>query len=157
MKDISMKDIPVRVAFFAWQLPQLLLGVLVLLWHKLFMRVRYLKAGRVSCGGSVAVFSAYCSKKKNSISAFSLGRRIFIYYNDSYPDKKRIQEKFDETIRHEFGHTLQSRKLGWLYLVVIGLVSLIVTGLGGSWSDKCYTEKWANRLTENLYIEVINI
>lgn len=54
-----------------------------------------------------------------------------------------------KTVRHEaVGHVAQSRMLGWLYLVVIGLPSLI-------WAAVCqerkkyynfYTEKWADRL-----------
>lgn len=55
------------------------------------------------------------------------------------------------TVRHEFGHVRQSRMLGWLYLPVIGLPSLLWAVLGGMicpfrdyyWF---YTEAWADRL-----------
>lgn len=55
------------------------------------------------------------------------------------------------TVRHEFGHVRQSRMLGWLYLPVIGLPSLLWAALGGMicpfrdyyWF---YTEAWADRL-----------
>lgn len=55
------------------------------------------------------------------------------------------------TVRHEFGHVRQSRMLGWLYLPVIGIPSLLWAALG---SMVCpfreyhwfYTEAWADRL-----------
>lgn len=56
-------------------------------------------------------------------------------------------------IRHEYGHTKQSHKLGWLYLLVIGLPSLFWAWLGDKYREKndvsyyaFYTEKWANKL-----------
>ena len=58
-----------------------------------------------------------------------------------------------ETVRHEYGHCLQSRRLGWLYLLVIGLPSIVWAGLYGTLVKRTrngyyrwYTEKWADRL-----------
>ena len=58
-------------------------------------------------------------------------------------------------IMHEYGHTLQSKMLGPLYLIVIGLPSLIWAWLYGPvipWSKNgyyvFYTEKWAEKLGE---------
>lgn len=55
-------------------------------------------------------------------------------------------------VRHEYGHVRQSRMLGWLYLVVIGIPSL----WHACWHDKLWaknkeyshfwTEKWAENL-----------
>lgn len=59
------------------------------------------------------------------------------------------------TVRHEFGHVLQSRYLGPLYLPVVGLCSLLHAWLNGviGCCDRhpegyyhFYTEKWADRL-----------
>lgn len=58
-----------------------------------------------------------------------------------------------DTIKHEFGHCRQSKYLGWLYLVVIGLPSIVWAGLYGTVVKvtkngyyKFYTEKWADGL-----------
>ena len=56
------------------------------------------------------------------------------------------------TIRHEYGHCRQSKRLGWLYLFVIGIPSIIYA----AWWVKFdkgrhdyydfYTERWADKL-----------
>ena len=58
-----------------------------------------------------------------------------------------------EVLKHEKGHTLQSYILGWLWLVVIGLPSLIWCACFNGYRQKhnisyydFYTEKWANKL-----------
>lgn len=61
----------------------------------------------------------------------------------------------EKTIKHEKGHTIQSLYLGPLYLLVIGLPSLIWCGVYSytNWIDKSkcsyysfYTEAWADKL-----------
>ena len=60
----------------------------------------------------------------------------------------------DETVlRHEYGHVLQSRRLGWLYLIVIGIPSLIWAGCFKRYRKQhnvsyyaFYTERWADKL-----------
>lgn len=60
----------------------------------------------------------------------------------------------NETVaQHEFGHHKQSLLLGWLYLLVIALPSLIWAGCFKWYRRKYnvsyysfYTEKWANNL-----------
>ncbi len=75
--------------------------------------------------------------------AISLSR--FIFADDVYFKS--------EMIKHEYGHTLQSKKLLILYLPVIGLPSLIWNRLfkGYRLRNKksyysFYTESWANSL-----------
>lgn len=59
-----------------------------------------------------------------------------------------------DTVRHEaIGHAKQSLYLGWLYLIVIGLPSIIWAGLYGSVIKptkngyyRFYTESWADKL-----------
>ena len=66
-----------------------------------------------------------------------------------------VGTKQNLTVRHEFGHVLQSRYLGPLYLLVIGLPSLLHAWLNGviGCCDRhpegyyhFWTEKWADRL-----------
>lgn len=84
---------------------------------------------------------------------------ITYYYYDPFPGGISlgnyiiVGSQWAETIKHEFGHTLQSLYLGPLYLLVIGLPSIIWAGLYGTLIKdtengyyKFYTEKWANKL-----------
>lgn len=74
--------------------------------------------------------------------AISLGAFIICFY---MPDER--------TFKHEFGHCIQSLILGPLYLLIIGLPSLIWCGCFEKYRQKYnvsyyafYTEKWANKL-----------
>jgi ABC-type dipeptide/oligopeptide/nickel transport system permease component len=55
-------------------------------------------------------------------------------------------------IKHEYGHTIQSTYLGWLYLVIVGLPSIIRAKIWNTYKleDKKYyegfPENWADRL-----------
>lgn len=58
-----------------------------------------------------------------------------------------------ETLKHEKGHIKQSYILGWLYLIVIGLPSIIWCKCFANYRAKrnipyewFYTEKWADKL-----------
>ena len=74
----------------------------------------------------------------------SLGEYIFLC-PDSWHDIT--------VLRHENGHKIQSRLLGWLYLPVIALPSIVWAGCFGWYRKKYnvsyyafYTEKWADKL-----------
>lgn len=79
---------------------------------------------------------------KKSNGGVALGRYIFIY--KGYNDLLRV-------VRHEQGHVVQSRILGPLYLLVIGLPSIIWAATH-KWLAPSkdyywfYTEAWANKL-----------
>ena len=56
-------------------------------------------------------------------------------------------------LKHEQGHQKQSKILGWLYLPVVGIPSIIWAGCFGWYRKKhnvsyydFYTEKWADKL-----------
>ena len=78
----------------------------------------------------------------------SLSNNIFVpfeWYNETEYQKNYV--------KHEYGHTVQSKILGPLYLFVIGLPSLLWAWLGDNYRKKnkvsyyaFYTEKWANKL-----------
>lgn len=63
-----------------------------------------------------------------------------------------ISQWFSEReVKHEYGHCRQSKMLGWFYLIVIGLPSIIWAWLYRGEKEgyyKFYTEKWADRLGE---------
>lgn len=79
----------------------------------------------------------------------SLGRYIFVPFKRIKPTEFLAAQM----IKHEYGHTIQSKYLGWLYLLVIGLPSLIWAWCFDSYRTRTgksyyafYTEKWADKL-----------
>jgi hypothetical protein len=78
----------------------------------------------------------------------SLGSFIFIGTNVTMEDAPK-----SFLVNHEYGHSLQSAILGPLYLLVIGLPSIIWANFFGDWRKRnnknyywFYPERWANRL-----------
>lgn len=86
----------------------------------------------------------YLQRAKGGVT---LGKYIFI--NQDYIDEEIV-------IKHECGHVKQSKILGPLYLLVIGIPSILHAWLnnyiGCCWKNgeynyyHFYTEKWANKL-----------
>lgn len=118
----------INIILYIWQLPQNLLGLLLVAILK--PEDSYELEGVRLC---------YASRMRGGIS---LGRYILI--------RSRMKDFTGNTERHELGHAKQSKILGWLYLPVIGLPSLIWAaafrpGNGRSYYD-FYTERWADRL-----------
>lgn len=75
-------------------------------------------------------------------SGLSLGNFIFVSKISS-----------ETTLYHEYGHTIQSSYLGPLYLLIIGLPSIVWCAFFGfvyrktrNGYYKFYTEKWADKL-----------
>lgn len=102
MKDVlnTIKE----VVLWIWQLPQNLLGLGLLGWYKLFNKdvVKYHEEnGRKFYHTS------------GMPSGISLGNYIIMHNADMGDGKK-----------HEYGHSIQSRILGPLYLLLIGLPSI---------------------------------
>lgn len=116
-----------RMLRFIHELPQNLLGLLL----------RQIYKGNDSEYNDVIV-----RRSLKMQGGISLGRYIIV-----------SQFAREETVRHEYGHCLQSRRLGWLYLLVIGLPSIVWAGLYGRLVKRTkngyyrwYTERWADRL-----------
>ena len=114
---------------WTWELPQTLLG-----W--LFVHVFY-KMESLDDHKDVKV--GYLARKRFGIS---LGRYIIIY--------RRVSNK---TLPHEYGHTRQSKMLGPLYLLVVGIPSVVLNVLSriirGNFASNYYNrfpENWADKL-----------
>lgn len=105
---------------YIWQLPQHFLGLVLL---------AYFRAKKHSFDGIGYWYS------DGMTGGISLGKYII------------VNTHYEPTIRHEYGHSRQSEILGWLYLIVIGIPSLLWAMFHGkkdySWF---YTESWADRL-----------
>lgn len=134
MMKLIMKYIR-NLILFIWQLPQHLLailyrGYLVMMCKDLGVDSRYKQAIVIPCVMRGAV---------------TLGCYVFVGLNSEYR----------KTVKHELGHTIQSKILGPLYLIVIGIPSITYCGLRRIFPSlrkknyyDFYTEKWANNLSE---------
>lgn len=115
---------------YFWQLPQLIAA---------FIYYQYLKSkdeilDTCTCQGAIVFI------KRKSCGSVTLGSHIFL-----------SPRATDTTVRHEWGHTRQSSILGPLYLIVIGIPSIIWAATHRAIApnkpyDWFYTEAWANKL-----------
>lgn len=115
---------------FFWQLPQTIVAIIY------FLYLRYKDEILDTCTFQGAVVFI----KKESYGSVTLGNHIFL-----------SPRATDTTVRHEWGHTRQSLILGPLYLIVIGIPSIIWavthrTIAPNKPYDWFYTEAWANKL-----------
>ena len=134
MMKLIMKYIR-NLILFIWQLPQhivalIYFGYLVMMCKDLGIDSRYKQATVIPCIMRGAV---------------TLGNYVFVGLNSEYR----------KTVKHELGHTIQSKILGPLYLIVIGIPSITYCGLRRVFPSlrkknyyNFYTEKWANNLSE---------
>lgn len=115
---------------FIWQFPQNLIALIYreyLNGKGVMLAIEYYK-------GIIIYYT------KDTVGNVSLGDSIFI----SATASSRI-------VKHEWGHTRQSLILGPLYLIVIGIPSVIWTSIhkkiapNTSYFD-FFTEKWADKL-----------
>ncbi len=112
-----------NILLYIWCLPQNLLGLLFLL---------FIGGEERHTLNGISFYYA-----KDFRGGISLGRYII------------LGDKRERSVRHEFGHCIQSRMLGPLYLIVVGLPSLI-----HAWLCKCddhsyydyWCERWADKL-----------
>ena len=124
-----------NLILFIWQLPQHLLailyiGYLIMMSKDLGIDSRYKQAIVIACIMRGAV---------------TLGNYVFVGLNSEYR----------KTVKHELGHTIQSKILGPLYLIVIGIPSITYCGLRRIFPSlrkknyyNFYTERTANYLSE---------
>ena len=134
MMKLIMKYIR-NLILFIWQLPQhivaiIYFGYLVMMCKDLGVDSRYKQAIVIPCVMRGAI---------------TLGNYVFVGLNSEYR----------KTVKHELGHTIQSKILGPLYLIVIGIPSITYCGLRRMFPSlrkknyyNFYTEKWANNLSE---------
>lgn len=114
-----------NILLYIWQLPQTLLGYILLLFWKQTGVLEYK-------GKTVRVCKTFPS-------GISLGYVIIL---NKYPYSKDTWND----VKHEYGHSVQSERCGWLYLFVIGLPSLI----GNIW-DRLFHSKWDKQKANEWY------
>lgn len=125
-----------NILYWIWQLPQNLLGVL---WRNIKKDsiITPISNNDIKSVGA----KAYLIKAGGTVT---LGKYIFI--SQTYRDQGM-------TIKHECGHVKQSKMLGPLYLIVIGVPSILHRWLNDyigcneeSGYSHFYTEKYADKL-----------
>ena len=106
-----------NILLYIWQLPQNLVGLICqLIWPT--------EKSLVYKGKTVRVNSKFPS-------GISLGETIIVR---KYPTNNSLWN----VVKHEWGHTVQSKQWGWLYLIVIGLPSVC----GNLW-DRAFHKDWS--------------
>ena len=134
MMKLIMKYIR-NLILFIWQLPQhivalIYFGYLVMMCKDLGVDSRYKQAIVIPCIMRGAV---------------TLGNYVFV----------GLTSEYRKTVKHELGHTIQSKILGPLYLIVIGIPSITYCGLRRIFPSlrkknyyNFFSEKSANYLSE---------
>lgn len=122
-----------EILLWVWQFPQNITG-----W---FLWVFIFKSHATTRHKGARIMFTY-----QMSGGVTLGKWVFLdarYYGNSYGSS---------VMKHEYGHTVQSKMLGWLYLIVIGLPSIVHAAFHkkGDYYH-FYTEKWANRLADKYY------
>ena len=137
----------VRIFLYIWQLPQNIIGFL--LTRKVEMKSSRNLYFHITGKNQDVI---YYFKKNFFNSGVSLGNYIILDYY--YMGK----EVANNAIRHEYGHQVQSKILGWLYLPLIGFPSIARNiwdriahkkwekNRRYKWYYSGYHEKWADRL-----------
>lgn len=120
-----------KFILWLWQLPQNICGVV---YRKI------IKDDIIAQVNTDSGYNIYLTETNRG--GVTLGEYIFVY--QKYTNISGV-------IQHETGHVKQSRILGPLYLLVIGLPSIIHAALHrvACRNDNYYhfyTEKWANKL-----------
>ena len=114
-----------KTSLWVWCFPQMLIGLLVKAFTKAKRQGDHYRYGL-------------------NIGSVSLGEYIFLCPS---------QWSNEEILKHEKGHTAQSRILGWLYLPVVGIPSVVWKACFKKYRKKhnvsyyaFYTESWADKL-----------
>ena len=122
-----------KFILFIWQLPQMIIAFIYQMY--LIYSNNYLGAYEENDN-----IIHQCVMR----GAVTLGNNIFINVGTF---------NMEQVLEHEYGHTIQSKILGPLYLIIIGIPSITWAGLRRLIPSlreysyySFYTEKWANKL-----------
>ena len=90
-----MKEVFLFIWSIIWELPQNIIGLIVLL-VTIFKKNQY----------------SFENNRLFIKTSFGISLGIFVFWSGT-----------ENTKKHEYGHTFQSRSWGWLYLISVGLIS----------------------------------
>ena len=127
----------VKLILFLWQLPQLILGIIVgLFWYNAGVLI-------IVKGQRKILPVVMCLITNKCVSGVSFGPIIFL---NSY-----IYHTDPSGLAHEYGHSIQSVYLGWLYLIIVGLPSIIMATLCSILEPYSRTSSHISRFIGNYY------
>ena len=130
------------VALSVWQLPQVFVAAIVILFALVCARDKEFipyKNGRLS------VWELRLNLKRNAPFCFSLGPIIVTPF--------RV---IDSNLKHESGHSVQSMYLWPFYLLAVGIPSAILVCIkrifkkDSDWYHSKYPECWADKLADRI-------
>lgn len=124
----------VNFILWIWQLPQNLVGLFLAATSREKMDF-FIKKEPTKVYFSRLVFG----------SGVSLGNYIILDYHNYY--SRRYTSYVKTTVRHEYGHTVQSKILGPLYLIFVGIISALFNNI---W-DRLFHKKWDYEKREKWY------
>lgn len=139
----SMTELCAR---WLWQWPQCHIGWLCALWVICMHREPAVRLSRHAGVIFLLVQNA------GSHFAISLGFVVIVQCR-RMPNHTESFERYFHThpvCMHEFGHVLDSRQWGWLYLPVIGLPSLLSAIWEGQRQDYAHNTFWTERRANRL-------
>ena len=137
LPDITFSDLVKNLCAI---LPQFLLGLLLKWWYS-----RGAEVAEGEYGGVKVLYSSRMS------AGISLGLLVILPYK--YARLRKVNIFVERTHAHEYGHCVQSRKLGWIYLPVIGLPSLAWNWAHSTFDSLQtvdYYSFWAERWADSL-------
>lgn len=140
------------LARFGWEMPQLWLGYMVSQWRVLTGRID----GVQYLGGVTFVVD---QERHDGMSmGLSLGCFVNIWISDAVEAdfEKQVRYRSGQLFMHEFGHTVDSLRWGWLYLLVVGIPSYLsqvaeLVTHGRHQHQHLYAERWANKNAEHYF------
>ena len=126
-----MKDFLINLILWTWCLPQSLSGFFYYIYFRNGIKEKY-KHNNI----------LICSVDTENFRGISLGKFIFLGNKHSKED----------TLKHEYGHTLQNYIFGPIYFIVIGIPSVLQFLISKYIKDVRkqnfyhFPENWANKL-----------
>jgi len=126
-----------RFLLIVWQLPQYLVGWLIL---SVVLMMRMMTDYQVFYSIDDLDLDVFYLRIKNKRVrwGFTLADMVFL----AVPLGSGYTDDIMRILNHECGHARQSRRLGWLYLFVIALPSLLVTWISPTMASRCWFEQW---------------
>lgn len=122
-----------------WEAPQNLLGLIIFIYWFMFRKIKLIETERL------------CLFVQTTDKGVSLGR--FVFWT---PTANRFSHLKDDCKLHEYGHSIQSIIFGPLYLIVIGIPSVMRVWYSWyyykrnaiPWNNyyKAFPEDWADKL-----------
>lgn len=132
MCEISYRKVSIfLILALIWQMPQTLAALLI---------IPFIKQGVTLWKNPKTGMTVFRVNTKYS-ACWSLGSFVFVKESST-----------EELLKHETGHSMQSLFLGPLYLLVVGIPSVILFWIrrwrnkSDLWYNLHFPENWANRL-----------